>query len=108
LAKKINVIPVYRAEDAKIQGKGQIIMTSETDIQGFGTKFISEIKNNKNFNLGIHSLLIKKKLKLMVEKVIDEEHIKVYMTGLGFIMTRINVVPQNKFINSEVKNEQNK
>lgn len=38
----------------------------------------------------------------------DEEHIKVYMTGLGFIMTRINVVPQNKFINSEVKNEQNK
>ena len=38
----------------------------------------------------------------------DEEHIKVYMTGLGFIMTRINVVPQNKFINLEVKNEQNK
>ena len=77
LAKKINVIPVYRAEDAKVQGKGQIIMTSETDIQGFGTKFISEINNNTNFKLGIHSLLIKKKLKLMVEKVIDEEHIKV-------------------------------
>jgi glycerol-3-phosphate O-acyltransferase/dihydroxyacetone phosphate acyltransferase len=60
-----------------VQGKGQIIMTSETDIQGFGTKFISEINNNTNFKLGIHSLLIKKKLKLMVEKVIDEEHIKV-------------------------------
>jgi hypothetical protein len=38
----------------------------------------------------------------------DEEHIKVYMSGLGFIMTRINVVPQNKYINLEVKNEQNK
>ena len=77
LAKKINVIPVYRAEDSKLFGKGKIIMTSDTDIQGFKTKFISEIKNNKNFNLGIHSLFIKKKYKLIVEKVIDEEHIKV-------------------------------
>ena len=77
LAKKINVIPVYRAEDSKIKGKGKLIMTSDTDIQGFNTKFISEVKNNKNFKLGIHSLLIKKKYKLMVEKVIDEENIKV-------------------------------
>ena len=77
LAKKINVIPVYRAEDSKVQGKGKIIMTSETDIQGFNTKFISELKNNKNFKLGIHSLLIQKKYKLMVEKIIDEEHLKV-------------------------------
>jgi glycerol-3-phosphate O-acyltransferase/dihydroxyacetone phosphate acyltransferase len=77
LAKKINVIPVYRAEDSKIQGKGKIIMTSDTDIQGFNTKFISEVKKNKNFKLGIHTLLIKKKYKLTVEKVIDEEHIKV-------------------------------
>ena len=50
LAKKINVIPVYRAEDSKIYGKGKIIMTSDTDIQGFKTKFISEIKSNQNFN----------------------------------------------------------
>ena len=77
LAKKINVIPVYRAEDSKMFGKGKIIMTSDTDIQGFKTKFISDVKKNKNFNLGIHSLLIQKKYKLMVEKVIDEEHIKV-------------------------------
>ena len=77
LAKKINVIPVYRAEDSKINGKGEIIMTSDTDIQGFGTKFISQVKNNKNFKLGIHSLLIQKKYKLMVEKVIDEEHMKI-------------------------------
>ena len=77
LAKKINVIPVYRAEDSKVYGKGKIIMTSDTDILGFKTKFISEIKNNTNFNLGIHSLLIKKKYKLIVEKVVDEEHIKV-------------------------------
>ena len=71
LAKKINVIPVYRAEDSKIQGKGNLIMTSDTDIQGFNTKFISDVKNNKNFNLGIHALLIQKKYKLIVEKVID-------------------------------------
>ena len=77
LAKKINVIPVYRAEDSKILGKGKILMTSDTDIQGFKTKFISDIKKNKNFNLGIHSLLVNKKYKLIVEKVLDEEHIKV-------------------------------
>ena len=77
LAKKINVIPVYRAEDSKILGKGKIIMTSDTDVQGFNSKFISEVKKNKNFKLGIHSLLIQKKYKLIVEKVIDEEHIKV-------------------------------
>ena len=77
LAKKINVIPVYRAEDSKMNGKGKIIMTSSTDIQGFNTKFISDVKKNKNFNLGIHSILVQKKYKLIVEKVIDEEHIKV-------------------------------
>ena len=77
LAKKINVIPVNRAEDLKIGGKGKIIMTSDTDIKGFRTKFISEIKKNKNFKLGIHSLLIMKKYIVMVEKVIDEENIKV-------------------------------
>jgi glycerol-3-phosphate O-acyltransferase/dihydroxyacetone phosphate acyltransferase len=73
-AKKIDVIPVYRADDSKITGKGKIIMTSETEIQGFDTKFISEVKNNNNFKLGIHSLLIQKKYKLIVEKVVDEEH----------------------------------
>ena len=77
LAKKINVIPVYRAEDSKMKGKGQLIMTSETDIKGIKTKFISETKKNKKFTLGIHSLLINKSYKLMVEKVIDEEHIKI-------------------------------
>ena len=62
LAKKINVIPVYRAEDSKMKGKGEIIMTSDTDIKGFKTKFISDIKKNKNFKLGIHSLLIQRKM----------------------------------------------
>ena len=38
----------------------------------------------------------------------DEEHVKVYMSGLGFIMTRINVIPENKYIKSEAKNEQSK
>lgn len=28
----------------------------------------------------------------------DENHIKVYMGGLAFIMTRVNVIPENKFI----------
>ena len=77
LAKKIHVIPVNRPDDFKVKGKGKVIMTSDTDIKGFGTKFITEIKNNKNFKLGLHSLLVMKKYKLMVEKVIDEENIKV-------------------------------
>ena len=77
LAKKINVIPVNRPDDFKVKGKGKVIMTSDTDIKGFGTKFITEIKNNKNFKLGLHSLLVMKKYKLMVEKVLDEENIKV-------------------------------
>ena len=77
LAKKINVIPVNRAEDLKINGKGKISMTSDTDIKGVGTKFISDAKKNKNFKLGIHALLIMKKYKLTVEKVLDEENIKV-------------------------------
>ena len=77
LAKKIHVIPVYRAEDSKVAGKGKIIMTSDTEIQGFNTKFISDVKNNPIFKLGIHSISIQKKYKLIVEKVIDEEHMKV-------------------------------
>lgn len=77
LAKKINVIPVYRAEDSKLLGKGKIKMVSEEEVEGNGTKFISGIKNNKDFALGLHSLLVDNKYKLIVEKVIDEEHIKV-------------------------------
>ena len=77
LAKKINVIPVNRAEDFKINGRGKISLISDTDIKGIGTKFISDVKKNENFNLGVHALLIMKKYKLMVEKVIDEENIKV-------------------------------
>ena len=38
----------------------------------------------------------------------DEDRIRVYMSGLGFIMTRINVVPENKYIKLEDKNEQSK
>ena len=70
LAKKINVIPVNRAEDLKINGKGKVIMSSDIDIKGFGTKFISEVKKNKNFKLGVHSLLLEKKYN-------DEENIKI-------------------------------
>jgi len=62
LAKKINVIPVNRAEDLKKSGKGKVSMTSDIDIKGFGTKFISEVKKNKNFKLGVHSLLLAKKI----------------------------------------------
>ena len=77
LAKKINVIPVNRAEDLKINGRGKITMLSDIDIKGFGTKFISDANKNKNFKLGVHALLIMKKYRLMVEKVLDEENIKV-------------------------------
>ena len=77
LAKKINVIPVNRAEDLKMNGRGKITMLSDIDIKGFGTKFISDANKNKNFKLGVHALLIMKKYRLMVEKVLDEENIKV-------------------------------
>lgn len=36
----------------------------------------------------------------------DESKIKVYLTGLGFIMTRVNVIPENKYI--KVTDGQNK
>ena len=77
LAKKINVIPVNRAEDLKCNGKGKILMISDTDIKGFGTKFLSETKKNKNFKLGVHGLLVMKKYRFIVEKILDEENIKV-------------------------------
>lgn len=43
----------------------------------------------------------------------DEKHIRVYMGGLAFIMTRVNVVPENKFIKNvtpedEIKDGKNK
>lgn len=38
----------------------------------------------------------------------DANHSKVYVTGIAFLMTRVNVIPQNKFITPEedVKNAQ--
>ena len=33
----------------------------------------------------------------------DEENVKVYMNGLAFLMTRVNVVPKNNFINMDDK-----
>ena len=41
----------------------------------------------------------------------DTKHLKVYLTGLAFIMTRVNVIPENKFVKLEgdkKTNEQNK
>jgi len=38
----------------------------------------------------------------------DESKIRVYLSGLAFIMTRVNVIPENKYIKLEGKNEQNK
>ena len=42
----------------------------------------------------------------------QEKDLKVYMDGLAFIMTRVNVIPENKFVNIEdkkvEKNEQSK
>ncbi len=38
----------------------------------------------------------------------DESRIRIYMSGLAFIMTRVNIIPENKYINFENKNEQNK
>lgn len=39
----------------------------------------------------------------------QEKNLKVYMDGLAFIMTRVNVIPENKFVELErEKNEQSK
>ena len=38
----------------------------------------------------------------------DEKRIRVYMNGLAFIMTRVNVIPENRFIKIEDKDEQSK
>lgn len=38
----------------------------------------------------------------------DKDQIRVYMTGLAFIMTRVNVIPENKFIKEVKKDEQSK
>lgn len=40
----------------------------------------------------------------------DDTHIRVYMKGLAFIMTRVNVIPENKFTdsNKDEKNGENK
>ncbi len=38
----------------------------------------------------------------------DEQRIRVYMNGLAFIMTRVNVIPENRFIKIEDKDEQSK
>lgn len=38
----------------------------------------------------------------------DESKIRVYLSGLAFIMTRVNVIPENKYIKLEETNEQNK
>lgn len=32
---------------------------------------------------------------------VDEESVKVYMNGLAFLMTRVNVIPENKFVKLE-------
>ena len=72
LAKKINVIPVYRPEDSKILGNGLIQMINDSELIGINTKFISQIKDNKNFTLGISALLIDNKHRVIVEKVENE------------------------------------
>ncbi len=36
----------------------------------------------------------------------DENHSKVYMSGIAFLMSRVNVIPQNNFIKEEDENAQ--
>lgn len=36
----------------------------------------------------------------------DAQHIRVYLSGLAFIMTRVNVIPENKFI-KDIKDKKN-
>ena len=86
LAKKINVIPVYRPDDGKVLGKGKIKMISSHEIIGIDTKFIDQIKNNENFKLGVNSILIDNKERCIIEKIesnskiIIKDNEKVYET----------------------------
>jgi len=72
LAKKINVIPVYRPDDGKILGKGKIKMISSTEIIGIDTKFIEQ---DKKFELGAHSILINNKERCIIEKIESDNKI---------------------------------
>ena len=36
----------------------------------------------------------------------NPQNIRIYMSGMAFVMTRVNVVPENKYIKFEVENEQ--
>lgn len=38
------------------------------------------------------------------EKV-DENHVRVYMSGLAFVMTRINVIPENKYVDMKLSDK---
>lgn len=38
-------------------------------------------------------------------KAIDDENVKVYMSGLAFLMTRVNVIPINNFVKEEVEDD---
>lgn len=40
-------------------------------------------------------------------KSYDEEHIRIYMSGMAFLMTRVNVIPENKFVNFDEKDSAN-
>lgn len=51
--------------------------------------FVSNNKNLNEYNMA--------SIALAQAENYDEEHIRVYMTGLAFIMTRVNVIPENKY-----------
>ena len=72
LAKKINVIPVYRPDDGKILGKGKIKMISSNEIIGINTKFIEQ---TKKFELGVNSILINNKERCIIEKIESDNKI---------------------------------
>lgn len=41
-------------------------------------------------------------------EIYDKTKVRVYMGGLAFIMTRVNVIPANKFINLEEEDAKDK
>lgn len=58
--------------------------------------------NNKNINeYAVASFGITK------AKIINQSELKIFVTGLGFVMTRVNVIPKNEFVKvAEVKKEE--
>lgn len=78
LAKMVKAIPVKRAEDFKIKGKGEIISLKETKLIGNNCNFIEIFEKIGNFEI----ILDCSKIILNVKNVIDDNMIEINEVNL--------------------------